>query len=282
MQEADCRGTIFEAGPDREAEAARVEALAAALGLSWVGVAYAHPPRAMCAVQVRELAFSCLARGAAVIRDAEAAARFVSVRFRPVCEGEDIDGDVTAEAYQPTTQCAELVASRMLDDDPSEPGRARVAAGQDQIFKHGADRLVLADLSYFVSRVHDLAAPHISTLRTSFPIATRGANVRALHLRRFLSEQIKCSRSFSEVTRAVKHKPETQTLKRTYPTPRPGSRGLPVPAPCLDHLVTRRPHGVVRRGRRWRRVDGQWRRRDWRQRREQRRCGTPSKGCCCS
>ena len=41
---------------------------------------------------------------------------FVSVRFRPVYEDEDIDGDVTAEVYQPTEQCIELVRKQALVD----------------------------------------------------------------------------------------------------------------------------------------------------------------------
>ena len=43
---------------------------------------------------------------AKLLNDTKKTELFVGVRFRAVYEGEPIDGDVTAEAYQPTEQAA--------------------------------------------------------------------------------------------------------------------------------------------------------------------------------
>lgn len=81
---------------DASAELERARALGSALGLKEVGWAYAHPPREG-AFSTYELGQMCAYRDASTASYPEAAKLFVCVRFRPVYEGEDIDGDVTAE-----------------------------------------------------------------------------------------------------------------------------------------------------------------------------------------
>ncbi len=125
-QECDADAMAAEAGEAAEQQLAHAQAIAKALGLSWVGMAYAHPPRShVC--EATELRFLTAAAAEAAELDPEASRRFVGVRFRPVYEGEQIDGDVTAEAYQPTEQCAKFVGDGTLVDAPGEPGAVVVA-----------------------------------------------------------------------------------------------------------------------------------------------------------
>ena len=107
----------LEPTAEATAEVERAHALAKALGLRLVGWAYSHPPRVN-AFNTHDLGAMCAQRAAALAADSSAAERFACVRFRPVYEGEDIDGDVTAEVYQPTEQCAELMAKEQLIDCP--------------------------------------------------------------------------------------------------------------------------------------------------------------------
>ena len=121
-----------------------------------------------------------------------------SVRFRAVYEGEPIDGDVTAEAYQPTTQAAELVGKSVLIDGPpteeGELGQLALTPSSKLEFKIGPELVKTADGSYFVSRVHDMAKPYVppdfGSFRHSFPIANRGqAPLRKFHLRTYMERQ---------------------------------------------------------------------------------------------
>jgi len=131
----------------------------------------------------------CSERSNAAASDKDAKECFVSVRFRPVYEGEDIDGDVTAEVYQPTEQCAELVGRGALIDAPTAVGEGVLEPSTGLEFKLGVDLKESIDLAVFLSRVHNIARPYTSSLRTAFPYANRGATVRKLHLRSFLQKQ---------------------------------------------------------------------------------------------
>lgn len=190
-------------GEAAAAEVRRASALAEALGLRLVGFAYAHPPRYH-TMEAAELAHIVTHRTAAVAADPEAASLFVGVRFRAVLEGEAIDGEVTAEAYQPTEQATELVGKGVLIDCAAEEGHAALTEASGLQFKLGPELQSSADLSYFVSRVHDLAKPYVpppfGAFRHTFPHANRGgAPLRKFHLRTFLERQREAGVPFREV-----------------------------------------------------------------------------------
>ena len=127
--------------------------------------------------------------------------------FRAVYEDEPIDGDVTAEAYQPTEQAAELVSKGALINCPpgggeETEGHAALTPESKLEFKIGPKTEASADLSYFVSRVHDLAKPYspppYGAFRNAFPIANRGAAPpRKFHMRTFLERQREAGLPFS-------------------------------------------------------------------------------------
>ena len=110
----------------------------------------------------------------------------------------EVSAAVTAEAYKPTEQAAELVAKGALIDGPPDDegqlGQAALTPSSKLEFKIGPELVQSADLSYFVSRVHDMAkpyaAPAFGTFRHTFPVANRGqASLRKFHLRTFLERQ---------------------------------------------------------------------------------------------
>ena len=123
---------------DAAAEAARAAAVAASLGLRVVGVAFAHPPRGAL-FKADELSRVAAHAAAAVDADADAADTFVVVKFRPVYDGEDLDGDVTAEVYQLTEQCAELAAKGALRGCKKPAGAVRLSPESGLELKSGAD-----------------------------------------------------------------------------------------------------------------------------------------------
>ncbi|KAL1500655.1 hypothetical protein AB1Y20_013303 [Prymnesium parvum] len=187
-QKATSRAVELLTGAEAEAELARARTLAAALGLHEVGWAYAHPPREN-AFNTYELAKMCTFRESAAAANPEASQLYVCVRFRPVYEGEEIDGDVTAEVYQPTEQCADLLRRGALQDSTKVAGEGVLKPELDLTFKLGIDLKESIDLAVFVSRVHNVARRYVSPLRTTFPYANRGISVRKLHLRKFVEKQ---------------------------------------------------------------------------------------------
>ena len=183
-QECTEDAMAIEGTSEAHAEVARATKIAQALGLTTVGFAFAHPPR-FHTLEVPELQAIVEQQRAAAEADPVAKDLFVGVRFRAVYEDEPIDGDVTAEAYQPTEQAAELVGKgALVDGPPNEEGELKI----------GPDIVQAADLSYFVSRVHDMAKPYVApgfgSFRHTFPLANRGqAPLRKFHLRTFLERQ---------------------------------------------------------------------------------------------
>ena len=140
----------------------RAHAIAKGLGLSLVGIAYAHPPR-FHAMEALELAFLARQRAKAIEADVAAAQLFVGMRFRPVYDDEPLDADVTAEVYQPTEQLCQLVLERDVVRDGGVlegSGQLRLDAASKLEFKIGAQTQPTADASYFFARVHDLAKPY--------------------------------------------------------------------------------------------------------------------------
>jgi hypothetical protein len=233
-----CTADSMAVDQDAEAaaEIARAIHIAASLGLSFVGVAYAHPPRhhpmetSELALIVEQRAAAATAAGggggeAPAEQDGTASSSkkggvgmsalgagapelFVGVRFRAVYEDEPIDGDVTAEAYEPTAQAEALVEKGVLidaittDAGSAAAGQAALSSASGLQFKIGPKNEPTADLSYFVSRVHDLSRaytpPPFGALRTSFPVSSRGgAPLRKFHLRTFLARQREACLSFA-------------------------------------------------------------------------------------
>lgn len=198
------------------AELKRAAAVAAALGLKPVGFAYAHPPR-LHTLEPSELVSLVEQRSHACEIDPLAKELFVGVRFRAILEGEPIDGDVTAEAYQPTRQAADLVCKKVLTtctaamastDDKGEQadpaGQVALLPASKLSFKIGPKTEPSADLSYFISRVHDLGKPYtppsFGTFRHAFPVANRGqAPFRKFHLRTFLERQYQAGLQFASL-----------------------------------------------------------------------------------
>ena len=85
---------------DDDAANAKVERVAAMLGLARVGVVIAHPAREY-VFSVDELILASQAQAAAVEADPENGKRFITMKARPVLETEtQIDGSATVEAYQ--------------------------------------------------------------------------------------------------------------------------------------------------------------------------------------
>lgn len=195
-QECSAEAIVLDESDDAAAEVSRAHALAASLGMRLVGIAYAHPPRHH-TLEASEVALIVAQRAVALEADAAAKGLFVGMRFRPVYEGEPIDGDVTAEAYQPTEQAAELASKGVLvgcDPAGEHAGHASLAPSSGLSFKLGPKTEDVADLSYFVARVHDLSQPYVApacgALRRAFPVANRGgAPLRKFHLRGFLDKQ---------------------------------------------------------------------------------------------
>lgn len=206
-QTCDEASMAIDADAESAAEVARAHAIAKALGLAWVGFAYAHPPRHH-TMETLELMHMALQRAAAVAQDAHAARLFVCMRFRPVYEDEPLDADVTAEVYQPTEQLGELVAGRdVVRDGGVVDGSALVQLAPESglSFKLAAEAQPSADATYFFTRVHDLAKPYTppahGALRTSFPPANRGAPLRKFHLRTYLAKQREAGVAFSQTAR---------------------------------------------------------------------------------
>ena len=193
-----------DAGTD---ELMRAHAIAKGLGLSLVGIAYAHPPR-FHAMEALELAFLARQRAKAIEADVAAAQLFVGMRFRPVYDDEPLDADVTAEVYQPTEQLCQLVLERDVVRDGGVlegSGQLRLDAASKLEFKIGAQTQPTADASYFFARVHDLAKPYTppaaGALRCAFPAANRGAPLRKFHLRTFLVKQREAGVPFESTIR---------------------------------------------------------------------------------
>lgn len=113
---------------------------------------------------------------------------------------------VTAEAYQPTTQACELVGKNALVDAKAGGEAALAAESGLTIFKVNFKDEKSADMSYFVSRVHDLAkpyeAPPCGEFRHVWPYANRGAAApRKFHLKGFLERQRQAAVPFATVAR---------------------------------------------------------------------------------
>ena len=197
------KAIVLDDDDDAAAEAARAAAVAASLGLRVVGVAFAHPPRGAL-FKADELSRVAAHAAAAVDADADAADTFVVVKFRPVYDGEDLDGDVTAEVYQLTEQCAELAAKGALRGCKKPAGAVRLSPESGLELKSGADIVPHIDAQYFVSRVHDMTQPYTSPLRSgAFPHANRGFTVRKLHLKKYLQSQRDASVPFADVATDV-------------------------------------------------------------------------------
>ena len=119
-------------------------------------------------------------------------------------DGEDLDGDVTAEVYQLTEQCAELAAKGALRGCKKPAGAVRLSPESGLELKSGADIVPHIDAQYFVSRVHDMTQPYTSPLRSgAFPHANRGFTVRKLHLKKYLQSQRDASVPFADVATDV-------------------------------------------------------------------------------
>jgi hypothetical protein len=146
----------------------------------------------------------CTRKAIVLDDDADAADTFVVVKFRPVYDGEDLDGDVTAEVYQLTEQCAELAAKGALRGCKKPAGAVRLSPESGLELKSGADIVPHIDAQYFVSRVHDMTQPYTSPLRSgAFPHANRGFTVRKLHLKKYLQSQRDASVPFADVATDV-------------------------------------------------------------------------------
>jgi len=122
------------------------------------------------------------------------------MRYRAVLEGEPYEGDVTAEAFEPTQQCEGLAAEGLIEIDAEADAalsHIRLVRGKQLVVEgRAADS---ADASFFVSRVHDLSRPHESPLRTSFPSANRGASIRKLHVRTYLQRALAAGERFEDI-----------------------------------------------------------------------------------
>jgi hypothetical protein len=122
---------------------------------------------------------------------------FVTLLFRPVYASERIDGLFTAEAFEPTVQCEELCARGALMPAPTA-GEVALASGET--FKvEGKLGVPSVDTAYFAVRIFDSGRPHSAPLRQRFPIASRGADVRKLHLRSFLTKEEQAGVPFKSV-----------------------------------------------------------------------------------
>lgn len=122
---------------------------------------------------------------------------FVALLFRPVYADERIDGLFTAEAFEPTAQCEELCARGALIPAPAA-GEMALAPGES--FKvEGRLGVPSVDTAYFAVRIFDSGRPHSAPLRQRFPLASRGADVRKLHLRSFLTKEDQAGVPFDSV-----------------------------------------------------------------------------------
>ena len=189
-QQCDASTMALEQSDAALAERKRADRVASELGLTLVGVAFTHPPRHH-TLEPLELAYLAEQQRAAEGADARAGELFVGVLFRAVYEGEAIDGDVTAEVYQPTKQATDLICDGKLV--PASAGGARLVPSDAMAFKIGPKVEPTVDLSYFVTRIRDLARPYeppaCGVFRQAFPIANRGAELRKFHVRTFLQKQ---------------------------------------------------------------------------------------------
>ena len=165
---------------DAELEA-RVEKLAAMMGLTRVGVIIAHPAREY-AFSVNELLLASRQHARAVQLDPAKGGQFVVMKARPVLESEtDIDGVATIEAYQVTDQCVELATRE-------EPGFAQ-SKTDPRVAKTPADCCFIvekkeqrkATVEHFVSRIFDVSRPFQSFLGTGFTIENRPTDPQTSH-----------------------------------------------------------------------------------------------------
>ena len=206
-QEATASGFTLLEGKEALAQRRRADQVAKALGLQLVGWAFAHPPRAhdVSVAELQQIApMQKLADGesdgsgsgggsggrssGAAAKDAGKGKSFVTMRVRCVYEHEDIDGDVTAEVYQPTEQCVKLLAQGSLVPAAKKPGHAAFKPELDQDFELDGEPTASVEAVYLLSRVHDMARPYSSPLHTGFPPANRAGGVmRKLHLRNLLT-----------------------------------------------------------------------------------------------
>lgn len=227
-QLCDAASLAVDESADASAERKRADALAASLGLRLVGVAFAHPPRHH-TLEPAELALVAALQQQAIDDAADdksaaaaAAELFVGVLFRAVHEGEGLDGDATAEVYQPTPQARELLARGALA--PAADAARRLVPSEPLDFKVGPKVEPTVDLSYFVTRIRDLAKPYAApacgALRGAFPVANRGAPLRKFHLRTFLQRQREaevpfdaCARDFQLLLHAAGVLPEPTLAK---------------------------------------------------------------------
>ena len=209
-QRADADGAAVDDDAKSVDEQRRADELADALGLRRVGVAYAQPLARVRAFGVDELALMCAEASAARELAGESAAKegakakgggYVALRFRAVwddAEDAEIDGEVTAEAYEPTEQCESLVARGALVPCAKATGEASLDPDQDLELIVEGKAAPSVEASYFVSRVHDVGRPHTSRLRAAFPPSSRAGGVRTLHLKRFLEAQRKNGVAFAD------------------------------------------------------------------------------------
>lgn len=165
---------------DPELEA-RVDKLAAMMGLTRVGVIIAHPAREY-AFSVNELLLASRQHARAVQLDPAKGGEFVVMKARPVLESEtDIDGVATIEAYQVTDKCVELATRE-------EPGFAQ-SKTDPRVAKTPADCCFIvekkeqrkATVEHFVSRIFDVSRPFQSFLGSGFTVENRPTDPQTSH-----------------------------------------------------------------------------------------------------
>lgn len=180
---------------EAKAQRALADKTAGALGLKLVGWAFSHPPRSH-DVGVAELEH--IKRMQQASKSVVPPKTFITMRVRCVYEDEDIDGDVTAEVYQPTEQGMKLLEKQALLADPNDLGNATLRPDLKQEFELAGEPAKSIEAILLLSRVHDMARVYRSPLRTSFPPVNRAAPLRKLHWRNLLTRARDEGMTFSE------------------------------------------------------------------------------------
>ena len=194
-QEATADGFVLSQTREAAAQLERATQVAVRLGLQLVGGAFAHPPRAH-EVTVNELEHIASMQKLlnSTLLDAK---QFVTMRVRAVYDHEDLDGDVTAEVYQPTPQGAELLQKRSLLPAVTL-GHAALRPELKGEWEVDGEAAQSVEAIYLLSRVHDLKQPYTSPLRVAFPPANRGPQLRKLHVRSYLTKAHESGAPFAE------------------------------------------------------------------------------------
>tara|TARA_B100000524_G_scaffold347625_1_gene250022 strand:- start:584 stop:1639 length:1056 start_codon:yes stop_codon:yes gene_type:complete len=116
---------------------------------------------------------------------------FICLLFRPVYEEDaQIDGHVTAEAYELTPQAEELYKKKSIVASRDDLGKMVLEPSQNLTLTVEGKTADAVNAFYFVSRVHDMGREYTSArcLRVSFPASSRVA-VRKMHARKWLERQ---------------------------------------------------------------------------------------------